>query len=111
MPCLAGVSLLALAGPTVARAEKRSTDVDAVVVTGSRIAQSGYQRPTPVADRTIANAAISVFAGPLNAALLGVNQQAPLFPGSLVSGLEYPTLIQLYDVMGRYYTGGLRFKF
>ncbi len=39
------------------------------------------------------------------------NQTAPLFPTNLVSGLDYPSLVQLYDVMGRYYTVGARFKF
>ena len=39
------------------------------------------------------------------------NQTPPLFPGSLVEGLSYPSLISIYDVMGRYYTAGVRFRF
>jgi outer membrane receptor protein involved in Fe transport len=40
-----------------------------------------------------------------------LNRQPPLFPGNAVPSLQYPTIQQLYDVMGRYFTAGVRIKF
>jgi iron complex outermembrane receptor protein len=39
------------------------------------------------------------------------NKAAPLVPSTTLPGIRYPTLASLYDVVGRYYTAGLRFQF
>jgi iron complex outermembrane recepter protein len=39
------------------------------------------------------------------------DQQPPLFITPSAPGLLYPTLLNVYDVAGRYYSGGLRFRF
>jgi len=39
------------------------------------------------------------------------DQQPPLFSPAAAPGLFYPTLFNVYDVVGRYYTAGLRFRF
>jgi outer membrane receptor protein involved in Fe transport len=39
------------------------------------------------------------------------NKQPPLFPNNQVPGLVYPTIQSLYDVMGRYFTLGVRASF
>ena len=42
------LGLLTLAGAAVAAEEEVGTDIEEVVVTGSRIARSGFTAPTPV---------------------------------------------------------------
>jgi outer membrane receptor protein involved in Fe transport len=45
---LFGVSLLALAGPSIAQTPQGERAIEEVVVTGTRIQSTGYERPTPV---------------------------------------------------------------
>jgi outer membrane receptor protein involved in Fe transport len=40
-----------------------------------------------------------------------LNEEPPLIPRTDQPGLTYPTNQSLYDVVGRYYTAGVRFKF
>jgi iron complex outermembrane receptor protein len=40
-----------------------------------------------------------------------LDKDPPIVPYTAEPGLRYPTLQGLYDVVGRYYTGGLRFSF
>ncbi len=39
------------------------------------------------------------------------NKDAPLVPSTTLPGIRYSTAAYLYDVIGRYYTGGLRMRF
>jgi outer membrane receptor protein involved in Fe transport len=39
------------------------------------------------------------------------DKQPPLFPDRINSGVFYPTLQSVYDVMGRYFTAGVRLRF
>ncbi len=40
-----------------------------------------------------------------------LNKDAPFLPGTGQPGINYPTEQALFDVVGRYYTTGIRFKF
>ena len=40
-----------------------------------------------------------------------LDKDPPLVPRQTEVGLTYPTLQGLYDVIGRFYTAGVRFKF
>jgi outer membrane receptor protein involved in Fe transport len=39
------------------------------------------------------------------------DKQPPIIPGGGQPGQQYPTNIFIYDVIGRYFTAGVRFKF
>jgi outer membrane receptor protein involved in Fe transport len=39
------------------------------------------------------------------------NKEPPLVPSTTLPGIKYPSLIGVYDIIGRYYTGGIRFRF
>ncbi|MDB5425834.1 MAG: TonB-dependent receptor, partial [Phenylobacterium sp.] len=40
-----------------------------------------------------------------------LNKKPPVIPGNSLVGALYPTYMPLYDVMGRYYTVGVKMKF